>query len=204
MDERITRKGAWSGWQWRERPLVQTFRQQKPYFVSFATVTYTVGFNRRKYRDLGGQYLFLFPIILQGFYQVKNKEEPETVFPAPPVLCGSRIPLHHPDRRVLQPCSRTYSPGRKSAKKGSICVRDEMEILVDNKDSWLFTEVYPNSGKETVILLHGGPGAPDGLGPVAEFLAAEFQVISFHQRGYGQLSLFLARLLYCPLPFRRG
>lgn len=58
-----------------------------------------------------------------------------------------------------------------------------MAILVENKDARLFTVVYPNSGKETVILLHGGPGAPDGLGPVAEFLSADFQVISFHQRG---------------------
>jgi proline iminopeptidase len=58
-----------------------------------------------------------------------------------------------------------------------------MAILVRNKDTTLFTVVYPNSGKETVILLHGGPGAPDGLGPVAEFLSPDFQVISFHQRG---------------------
>lgn len=58
-----------------------------------------------------------------------------------------------------------------------------MAILVRNKDTRLYTTVYLNSGKETVILLHGGPGAPENLSPVAEFLSKEFQVIYFHQRG---------------------
>jgi proline iminopeptidase len=58
-----------------------------------------------------------------------------------------------------------------------------MAILVENKDTNLYTDVYPNSGQETVILLHGGPGVPDGLGPVAAFLSPHLQVISFHQRG---------------------
>lgn len=58
-----------------------------------------------------------------------------------------------------------------------------MTISVKNKEVRLFTTVYPNSGKETIILLHGGPGAPENLSPVAEFLSKEFQVIYFHQRG---------------------
>ena len=58
-----------------------------------------------------------------------------------------------------------------------------MAILVKNKDTRLYTKVYPNSGKESVILLHGGPGAPENLDPVAEFLARDYQVIYFHQRG---------------------
>ncbi|WP_276496294.1 alpha/beta fold hydrolase [Pontibacter litorisediminis] len=57
------------------------------------------------------------------------------------------------------------------------------EILVKNEDTRLYTVAYPNAGKETVILLHGGPGVPDGLGPVADFLHRHFQVITFHQRG---------------------
>lgn len=32
-------------------------------------------------------------------------------------------------------------------------------------------------------MLHGGPGVPDGLTPVAEYLSQYFQVIMFHQRG---------------------
>lgn len=58
-----------------------------------------------------------------------------------------------------------------------------MDVLVKNNNTRLFTTIYPNQGKETVILLHGGPGVPDGLGPVAEFLSKHFQVITFHQRG---------------------
>ncbi|WP_299754870.1 alpha/beta hydrolase [uncultured Pontibacter sp.] len=58
-----------------------------------------------------------------------------------------------------------------------------MEILVKNEETRLYTVSYPNNGKETVIMLHGGPGVPDGLGPVAEFLNRYFQVITFHQRG---------------------
>lgn len=58
-----------------------------------------------------------------------------------------------------------------------------MEILVGNKDVRLYTTIYPNTGKETVILLHGGPGVPDGLDPVAAHLSQFFQVITFHQRG---------------------
>lgn len=58
-----------------------------------------------------------------------------------------------------------------------------MAILVKNKDARLFTNVYPNSGKETVILLHGGPGVPENLKPIAEYLSSDFQVIYFHQRG---------------------
>ncbi|PRY11355.1 proline iminopeptidase [Pontibacter ummariensis] len=58
-----------------------------------------------------------------------------------------------------------------------------MAILVKNEDTRLYTTVCPNSGKESVILLHGGPGVPEKLEPVAEFLSQEFQVVYFHQRG---------------------
>ncbi|TPE46278.1 alpha/beta fold hydrolase [Pontibacter mangrovi] len=58
-----------------------------------------------------------------------------------------------------------------------------MELLVANQSTRLYTVTYPNAGKETVILLHGGPGVPDGLEPVAELLHQNYQVITFHQRG---------------------
>lgn len=58
-----------------------------------------------------------------------------------------------------------------------------MATLVINKDTELFTTVYPNKGKETVILLHGGPNVPEEVGLLTEFLSQEFQVIYFHQRG---------------------
>jgi pimeloyl-ACP methyl ester carboxylesterase len=55
--------------------------------------------------------------------------------------------------------------------------------LIDNTDTKLFVTIYPNTGKETIILLHGGPGFPDDLKEVAETFASKYQAISFHQRG---------------------
>lgn len=60
---------------------------------------------------------------------------------------------------------------------------NKMTTVVDNKGDKLFTMIYPNEGKETVILLHGGPGFPSDLTEVAEILAEKYQVITFHQRG---------------------
>lgn len=55
--------------------------------------------------------------------------------------------------------------------------------IIDNKGDHLFTTCYPNPSKETVLLLHGGPGFPSDLQEVAENLQEDFQVITFHQRG---------------------
>ena len=56
-------------------------------------------------------------------------------------------------------------------------------LLLDNNGDKLHTTIYPNKGKETVILLHGGPGVPEDLLAVTKLLKKRFQVISFHQRG---------------------
>lgn len=58
-----------------------------------------------------------------------------------------------------------------------------MAILVKNNDTSLYTQVYSNTGKESIIFLHGGPGVPENLEPVAEYLTKNYQVIYFHQRG---------------------
>jgi proline iminopeptidase len=58
-----------------------------------------------------------------------------------------------------------------------------MNLLIENKATKLFVNHYQNPGKETVILLHGGPGVPDGLGAIADCLNKDFNVILFHQRG---------------------
>lgn len=55
--------------------------------------------------------------------------------------------------------------------------------LIENKGDNLFTTIYPNKNKETVILLHGGPGVPDELKEIVEMLTHKYQVITFHQRG---------------------
>ncbi|RNI29196.1 alpha/beta fold hydrolase [Rufibacter latericius] len=58
-----------------------------------------------------------------------------------------------------------------------------MEMLIKNKDTHLFTLAFPKSGRETVILLHGGPGVPHGMTFLVKYLSRYFQVIMFHQRG---------------------
>ncbi len=58
-----------------------------------------------------------------------------------------------------------------------------MEVIIENKDAKLYTSFTPNEGKETVILLHGGPGVPEFLEPIAAFLSQQYQVLYFHQRG---------------------
>jgi proline iminopeptidase len=61
-----------------------------------------------------------------------------------------------------------------------------MNHIIDNKGDKLFTIIHPAVDRETVILLHGGPGFPDDLQEVSGLLAGQFQVILFHQRGTGQ------------------
>jgi proline iminopeptidase len=58
-----------------------------------------------------------------------------------------------------------------------------MTHSVDNKGDKLFSTIYPNPNKETILLLHGGPGFPGDLEEVATNLKDNFQVITFHQRG---------------------
>ncbi|RNI27161.1 alpha/beta hydrolase [Rufibacter immobilis] len=58
-----------------------------------------------------------------------------------------------------------------------------MEMLIPASDAKLFTIAPPNPGKETIILLHGGPGVPDGLTFLRRYLGRDFHVVFFHQRG---------------------
>lgn len=55
--------------------------------------------------------------------------------------------------------------------------------IVNNNRDKLYTIIYPNPDKETIILLHGGPGFPSDLTEVVNSLKDSFQVITFHQRG---------------------
>lgn len=58
-------------------------------------------------------------------------------------------------------------------------------FIIDNSGDRLFTTIYPNAGKPTIMLLHGGPGFPDDLVEVVAVLKDRFQVVTFHQRGTG-------------------
>lgn len=55
--------------------------------------------------------------------------------------------------------------------------------LIDNNGVKLYSTIYPNTNKETIILLHGGPGFPSDLKEVVQMLNVSFQVITFYQRG---------------------
>ncbi|WP_151805216.1 alpha/beta fold hydrolase, partial [Acinetobacter bereziniae] len=45
------------------------------------------------------------------------------------------------------------------------------------------SRIYPQPEKESIILLHGGPGFPSDLTEVVEYFKHQFQIIVFHQRG---------------------
>lgn len=59
-------------------------------------------------------------------------------------------------------------------------------LLIESKNTKLFTAIYPKQNVETVILLHGGPGVPMDYSPIAEQLLQKYQVITFEQRGTGR------------------
>lgn len=60
------------------------------------------------------------------------------------------------------------------------------DIIISNGYARLTVRLYARSNAETVILLHGGPGVPDEMTEVREFLTQHMQVITFDQRGIGQ------------------
>ncbi|WP_217488285.1 alpha/beta hydrolase, partial [Acinetobacter bereziniae] len=55
--------------------------------------------------------------------------------------------------------------------------------ILDYRGDTLFSRIYPLLGKESIILLHGGPGFPSDLTEVVEYFKHQFQIIVFHQRG---------------------
>jgi proline iminopeptidase len=58
-----------------------------------------------------------------------------------------------------------------------------MTYLINNNGDELYTTVFAKDAKETVILLHGGPGVPDDFTEVIKILSDKYQIITFHQRG---------------------
>lgn len=63
---------------------------------------------------------------------------------------------------------------------------EEPGILVESGTARLWTTIYPRSGAETVILLHGGPGLPGNFSSLLSRLRPRYQVIHFDQRGTGR------------------
>jgi proline iminopeptidase len=58
-------------------------------------------------------------------------------------------------------------------------------ITIANGNARLAVKCYARPASETVLLLHGGPGVPDEMTEVKEFLTEHMQVITFDQRGTG-------------------
>ncbi len=58
--------------------------------------------------------------------------------------------------------------------------------FISNGDTTLHTNIYSlNNDKETIILLHGGPGVPDEMREVVDYFRGNYNVINFEQRGVG-------------------
>ncbi len=61
---------------------------------------------------------------------------------------------------------------------------EKVDLWVDRPGGRL--AIYlSGEGPETVFLLHGGPGVPDYLEPVAVLLAPHLRVVRYDQRGTG-------------------
>jgi len=69
--------------------------------------------------------------------------------------------------------------------------RDDIPLSRERVSTWVESSggrlaVYlSGGGQDAVILLHGGPGVPDYLGPVAEMLGSSHSVVRYDQRGTG-------------------
>lgn len=59
-------------------------------------------------------------------------------------------------------------------------------LLINSKDTKLYTTIVPKQNAETVIFLHGGPGVPMDYSPISDKLLNKYQVITFDQRGTGR------------------
>jgi proline iminopeptidase len=59
------------------------------------------------------------------------------------------------------------------------------QAQVHTATSQLTVFIHQGAGK-TILLLHGGPGVPDYLEPVAAMLAPRYRVARYDQRGVGK------------------
>ncbi|MBK8806985.1 MAG: alpha/beta hydrolase [Bacteroidales bacterium] len=57
------------------------------------------------------------------------------------------------------------------------------EHLIYNNEDILYTKFFSCNSRETIIVLHGGPGVPNEMELVTQILSTYYQVIVFHQRG---------------------
>jgi proline iminopeptidase len=63
---------------------------------------------------------------------------------------------------------------------------EKINRFITNGDTTIHTNIYsPEKSKETIILLHGGPGVPDEMREVVDYFRDNYSVINFEQRGVG-------------------
>ncbi len=55
--------------------------------------------------------------------------------------------------------------------------------IIESENNKLYTKIYSNSNKESIILLHGGPALPFEFTEIVDLLKDNYQIITFHQRG---------------------
>lgn len=72
----------------------------------------------------------------------------------------------------------------RSAAAADSSPGDPQPFDVVTRDGTIAMRTQGGSG-DTVVLLHGGPGCPDYLQPVAQLLPAHLRVVTFDQRGVG-------------------
>ncbi len=65
-------------------------------------------------------------------------------------------------------------------------ISKQKTVFIKNKKSTIHLKINSNEISETLILLHGGPGVPDDMLEVVEYLKNNYRVITFEQRGVGQ------------------
>jgi len=61
---------------------------------------------------------------------------------------------------------------------------EPVTVRVQSQGAELAVRDFGGQG-EVVVLLHGGPGVPDYLRPVAEMLEPRYRAVTFDQRGVG-------------------
>ena len=55
----------------------------------------------------------------------------------------------------------------------------KIETMIQNGSDQLYTVCYPNPDKETIILLHGGPGTPGDFKLFIPKLEKDYQPVSY-------------------------
>ncbi len=63
-------------------------------------------------------------------------------------------------------------------------MREPMTVRIKSQGAELAVRDFGGEG-EAIVLLHGGPGVPDYLAPVAEMLRPQYRAVTFDQRGVG-------------------